>query len=58
MVLQNYQNFIEMPSNIIYTVALGVGLKCSRKIHLKTQLVGRACIVMSVRLWNFKDGGS
>ena len=37
MVLQNYQHFIEMTSNIIYIVALGVGLKCPRKIHLNTQ---------------------
>ena len=26
-----------MTSNMIYTVALGVGLKCPRKIHLNTQ---------------------
>ena len=37
MVLQNYQNFIEMTSNMIYIVALDVGLKCPRKIHLNTQ---------------------
>ena len=36
-VLQNYQNFIEMTSNMIYIVALGGGFKCPRKIHLKTQ---------------------
>ena len=40
MVLLNYQNFIEMTSNMIYTVALGVGLKCPRKIHLNTQWGG------------------
>ena len=28
---------LEMASNMIYIVALGVGLKCSRKIHLNTQ---------------------
>jgi hypothetical protein len=33
MVLQNYQNFIEMTLNMIYIVALGVGLKCPHKIH-------------------------
>ena len=27
MVLQNYQNFIEMTSNMIYIVAFGGGLK-------------------------------
>ena len=32
MVLQNYQNYIE----ITYIVALGVGFKCPRKIHLNT----------------------
>ena len=37
MVLQNYQNFIEMTSNMIYTVAFGGGLKCPHKIHLNTQ---------------------
>ena len=35
MVLQNYQNFIEMTSNMIYIAALGVGLKCLRKIHFE-----------------------
>ena len=30
MVLQNYQNFIEMTSNMIYVVALGDGVKCPR----------------------------
>jgi hypothetical protein len=37
MVLQNYQNFIEITSNMIYTVAFGGGLKCPCKIHLNTQ---------------------
>ena len=37
MVLQNYQKLIEITSNMIYIVALGVGLKCPRKIHLNTQ---------------------
>ena len=37
MVLQNYQNLIEMTSNIIDIVAFGVGFKCPRKIHLHTQ---------------------
>ena len=32
----NYQNFIEMTSNMIYVVALGGGFKCPRKIHLNT----------------------
>ena len=40
MVLQNYQNFIEMTSNMIYIVAFGGGLKCPRKIHLNTQWEG------------------
>ena len=40
MVLQNYQNFIEMTSNMIYIVAFDVGLKCPRKIHLNTQWGG------------------
>ena len=43
MVLQNYQNFIEMTSNMIYIVALGVGLKCLCKIHLNTQW-GALCV--------------
>ena len=37
MVLQNYQNSIEMTSNMIYIVALGSGFKCPHKIHLNTQ---------------------
>ena len=37
MVLQNYQNFIELTSKMIYIFALGVGLKCPHKIHLNTQ---------------------
>ena len=37
MVLLNYQNFIEMTSNIIYVVAFSGGLKCLHKIHLTTQ---------------------
>ena len=31
MVLQNYQNFTEMTSNMIYIVAFGVGLQCPVK---------------------------
>ena len=41
MVLQNYQNLIEMTSNIIDIVAFGVGFKCPRKIHLNTQWGGQ-----------------
>ena len=37
IVLQNYQNVIEMTSNMIYVVALGGGFKCPRKIHLNTK---------------------
>ena len=37
MVLQNYQNFTEMTSNMIHIVAFGVSLKSQRKIHLNTQ---------------------
>ena len=40
MVLQNYQNLIEMTSNIIDIVAFVVGFKCPRKIHLNTQCGG------------------
>ena len=40
MVLQNYQNLIEMTSNIFHIVAFGVGFKCPRKIHLNTQCRG------------------
>ena len=38
MVLQKYQSFTEMTSNMIHIVALGGGLKCPRKIHLNTRL--------------------
>ena len=37
MVLQNYQSFIEMTSNMISIVALGGGFKCPHKINLNTQ---------------------
>ena len=37
MVLQNYQKFIVLTSNMIYIVALVVGFKCPHKIHLNTQ---------------------
>ena len=40
MVLQNYQNLMEIISNMIYIAALGVGLKCPIKIHLNTQCGG------------------
>ena len=36
-VLQNYQNFTEMTSNMIHIVAFGCGLKCPHKIFLYTQ---------------------
>ena len=32
--------FLEMTSNVIYVVALGVGFKCPHKIHLKTPCPG------------------
>ena len=37
MVLQNYQKKLEMTSNMLYNLGLGVGYKCPRKIHLNTQ---------------------
>ena len=40
MLLQNYQNFIEMTSYMIYIVPFGVGLKSPCKIHLNTQWEG------------------
>ena len=52
MVLQNYQNFIEMTSNMIYIVALGGGLKCPRKVHLNTQWGGgRTLSIVSHFQW-------
>ena len=50
MVLQNYQNLIEMTSNMIYIVALGVGFKCPRKIHLNTQCTLHIRVVLSKKL--------
>ena len=47
MVLQNYHNFIEMTSNVIYIVAFGGGLKCQRKIHLNTQWGEAAVLCLS-----------
>ena len=40
MVLQNYQNLIEITSNIFHNIAFGVGFKGPRKIHLNTQWGG------------------
>ena len=40
MVLQNYQNFIVLTSNMVYIVAVAVGFKCPNKIHLNTQWGG------------------
>ena len=37
MVLKNYQNLIEMTSNMIYILSLGVGFKFPHKIHLNIQ---------------------
>ena len=54
MVLQNYQHFIEMTSNMIYTVALGVGMKCPRKIHLNTQW-GRGSKIADFEMTWFMD---
>ena len=44
-VLQNCQNLIEMTSNMIF--ALGVGLKCPPKVHLNTQWLERTKIWQS-----------
>ena len=37
-VFQNYQNFIEMTSNMIYNVALGSGFKFSRSYKESVQI--------------------
>ena len=37
MVLQNYQNFTEITSNMIYIAAFAVGLKYPHKVHMNTQ---------------------
>ena len=42
MVLQNYQNLIELTSKIFIIIAIGVGFKCPRKIYLNTQCGGVA----------------
>ena len=51
MVLQNYQNFTEITSNMIYIVAFVVGLKCLRKVHLNTQCTEVVCFA------SFLSGG-
>ena len=57
MVLQNYQKLIEMTSYMIYIVAICVGLKCPRKIHLNTQCRGgyRSKIIHWVWIWWFGE---
>jgi hypothetical protein len=56
VILQNYQIFLELTSNMIYSVALDVGLKCPCKIHLNTQcphppfpcLIGLSEIILTI----------
>ena len=51
MVLENYQDFIEMTSKMIHIVALGGGFKCPHKIYLNTPCgVGGGGSVKSARL--------
>ena len=50
MVLQNYQHFIEMTSNMIYFAAFGGGLKYLRKIHLNTQCPPPICTLFPTAL--------
>ena len=58
MVLQNHQKLIEITSDMIYIVALGVGLKCPRKIHLNTQCPpGSGITVYYARNVNSMGGG-
>ena len=40
MVLQNYQNSIELTANMIYIVAFGGGLKRSHKIYVHLNIFG------------------
>jgi hypothetical protein len=50
MALQNYQNFTEMTSNMVYIVAFGVGFKCPRKIHLNTQCpAGKSKLFLEIK---------
>ena len=58
MVLQNYQNIIEMTSNMIYTVALGGGFKCPRKIHLNTQCLPAQVGIGLTDMLNLGGGGT
>ena len=48
MVLQNYQNFTKMTSNMIYIIALGGGFKCPRKIHLNYCIVKDSSVDLGV----------
>ena len=54
MVLQNSQKLIEITSNMIYIVALGVGLKCPCKIHLNTQC---PCSTVNCTDWTQQEAG-
>ena len=58
MVLQNYQNLIEMTSYIIDIVAFVVGFKCPRKIHLNTQCRGGNCPPLFVRIEGAAGGAA
>ncbi len=60
MVLRNYQNLIEMTSNIFHVIAFGVRFKCPHKIHLNTCAVeegGGGQTLASLRTKKTTEGG-
>ena len=55
MVLQKYQTFLEVTSNMIYIVAIGGSFKCPRKIQLNTQWGGGDRHITSGTPWIFRS---
>ena len=52
MVLQKYQTFLEVTSNMIYIVAIGGSFKCPHKIQLNTR---RHIVILLVAPLGFSD---
>ena len=55
MVLQKYQTFLEVTSNMIYIVAIGGSFKCPRKIQLNTQWGRGVIVILLVAPLGFSD---
>ena len=55
MVHQNYQNLIELTSNIFIIIAFVVGFKCPRKIHFMAAAAGSGYKPVALNMRPFYD---